>query len=75
METDAGQDMKRWVKVHHWLLVRARAQGPAPSLFHPCLTQPKQYAADLMKSMMYFDPPLHILTSIHLHIWPSPYLT
>ena len=48
--------------------------GPAPSLFHPCLTQPKQYAADVMKSMMYFDPPLHILTSIHLHILPCPYL-
>ena len=54
---------------------RALGPGPAPSLFHPCLTQPKQYTADVMKSMMYFDPPLHILTSIRLHIWPSPYLT
>ena len=57
METDAG---------------RARAQGPAPSLFQPCLTQPKQYTADVMKSIMYFGPPLHILTSIHLI--PPPYL-
>ena len=24
--------------------------------------------ADVMKSMMYFDPPLHILTGIHLNI-------
>ena len=49
------------------------AQAPAPALFlpDPAHSEP----ADVMKSMMYFDPPLHILTSIHLHIWPSPYLT
>ena len=46
---------------------------PVPALFlpDPAHSEP----ADVMKSVMYFDPPLHILTSIRLHIWPSPYLT
>ena len=46
--------------------------GPAPALFLPDPAHSE--TADVMKSMMYFDPPLHVLTSIHLHIWPSQYL-
>ena len=46
-------------------------QGPRLHFFY--LTQPNQDTADVMKSMMYFDPLLQ--TSIHLHIWPCPYLT
>ena len=47
--------------------------GPAPALFLPDPAHSE--TADGMKSMMYFDPPFHILTRIHLHIWPCPYLT
>ena len=69
METDAGQDIKRWYQS-----AGARAgPGPAPAFFLPDPAHSE--TADVMKSMMYFDPPLHILTSIHLHIWLSPYLT
>ena len=47
--------------------------GPAPALFllDPALSE----TAVVMKSKVYFDPPLDILTSIRLHIWLSPYLT
>ena len=46
--------------------------APAPALFLPDPAHSE--TADVMKSMMYFDSPLHILTSIHLHILPSSYL-
>ena len=34
----------------------------------------KSAGAGPVKSRMYLDPPLHILTGIHLHIVPCPYL-
>ena len=49
------------------------APAPAPALFLPDTAHSE--TADVMKSMMYFDPPLHILTSIHLHILPFSDLT
>ena len=85
MEVDAG--LKRWVKVHHSFhdissiliglsqveKVQARALDRPPRLHFFYLTQPNQDTAVVMKSMMYFDPPLE--TSIHLHNWPCPYST
>ena len=83
MEVDAG--LKRWVKVHHGfhdissnviliglsrvekVQVRALAQPLHLHFFY--LTHPNQDTADVMKSMMYFDPPLQ--TSIHLHVRPA----
>ena len=49
--------------------------APAPALFLPDPAHSE--TADGMKLMMtlYFDPPFHILTRIHPHIWPYPYLT
>ena len=60
MEVDAGQDMN---------IIDFMSSAAY------CLTQPSEYAADDIKSMMHFDPSLHILTSIHLNILSCPYLT
>ena len=67
-------------KVHHcfydisYILVGlGQARVKKVKARDPFLTQPNQYTADVMKSMMYFDPPLHMLASIHL--LPHPHLT
>ena len=75
METDAGPDMKMLVLIAKCRKMQAQGlgQGPAPALFLPDPAHSE--TADVMKSMMYFDPPLHFRTSIRFHIWPSPYLT
>ena len=56
---------------------RSAGAGPGPALA-PALFLPDPAHSetdDVMKPMTYFDPSLHILTSIHVHIWPYPYLT